>query len=220
MLHKDSISVAHVVAEVRRLIIGQLRLGKLETDSIPDYCHEALQSDQYREEDWKRLNHLVISLLIDELGGHRQSQQLWPLVTDCDRLDAIEEHLRSRGILFWQASPCCLDCIGNELGQRIEELQKRRPDLTTSLRGLCFFYDNDLAISLASDTEITLSIGFGPVYIGEDALEQADLENNALDLGREICRTFSEFGFEPQWSGNLEEAVVIKVNWQRRDSLL
>jgi hypothetical protein len=55
MLHKDSITVAHVVAEVRRLIVGQLRLGKIEPDSIPDYCHDALQSEQYREEDWKRL---------------------------------------------------------------------------------------------------------------------------------------------------------------------
>jgi len=146
-------------------------------------------------------------------------QATWPTETDCDRLDRVEDALRERGILLWQASPCCDSCTRGEVGDRIEVINSRYPGFSDFVRGCAFFIDQNLPEMLANSTALSVYLGYDWLSQDGSSADEDDYEQNALGIAHEVCQCLLDEAFEPNWDGSYARKIGISLNWQRRTLL-
>jgi hypothetical protein len=204
---------------LRSIIIGELRLAKHGHEEILDFCREAYIEDDSPENEWKHL----IRFASDEIGRAaaliESERATWPEETDCDRLDRVETDLRERGILFWQASPCCDTCTVAEMPDRIDAINDRYPGFRDRLRGYAFFIDQNMPEMLSEHTSISVYLAYG--WFSPDNSEvAADVyKRNALAIGHEVCEYLSDAGFDTDWDGDFSRKIRVTLNWLRRTML-
>ena len=204
---------------LRSRILGELRLAKREHEEILQTCREVYIQDECpaRELD------AFLQFATDELERGESllasERVAWPEVTDCDRLDCVEEALRDKGILLWQVSPCCDSCTGGELPDRIDVIDEHYPGFRDRLRGYAFFIDQNLPDILADGTHVSVYLAYG--WFSPDSSEVAAnvYAENALGIAREVCDSLRDEGFEADWDGTLSRKIGISLNWQRRKML-
>ena len=204
---------------IQRHILGELRLAKHDHEEIWEYCHEGQIVEACPKKERATFNQFAADELDRILAQLESEQAQWPPETDSDRLDRVELALRDRGIMLWQASPCCDTCTVGELTYRIEEIEQRCPGFTEQMRGYAFFIDQNMPEMLAESTQISVYLGYG--WYSEDNPEVAPeiYEQKALGIAREVCESLREEGFEVDWDGDFSRKIGLSLNWQRRTML-
>ena len=206
-------------ATLRSVVLGEVRLARRDDEDILNSCNEIYLADECPEGERSRF----MDFATQELGRARkqlESEQVtWPDETDSDRLDLVEEDLRERGILMWQASPCCDTCTGGELPNRIDEIDRRSPGFRDRLRGYTFFIDQNLPDMLSECTQLSVYLAYG--WYSPDGSEVApeEYQKKALGIAREVCECLRARGFEMDWNGDFSRKIGVSFNWQRRNLL-
>lgn len=206
-------------ATFRWFVLGELRLTRRDHDAILKACREVYLQDECPESE----RDSFIRFAADELEraeARIASEKLeWPAETDCDRLDRVEAALRERGILLWQASPCCDSCTFGDLPDRIGIINHRHPGFRDRIRGYAFFIDQNMPEMLSKSTELSLHLGYGWLSADQSGVPREIYEKNAVGIAREVCECLKSEGFDVDWNGKLSLKIGISVNWQRRKAL-
>lgn len=204
---------------LRSAILGELRLSKRGREEIFEDCNELYIQEECPENECD----MFIEFASDELNraeANLESEKTaWPEETDCDRLDRVEMALRERGILLWQASPCCDTCSRAEIPDRIDVIDNRYPGFRYRFRGYTFFHDQNMSDMLADSTELSVYLAYGWVSQDDSETPPEDYESQALGIANEICECLRDQRFEPNWNGSLDKKIGISLNWQRRTLL-
>lgn len=204
---------------LRDVILGEVRLNRSEPDAILEICREVHIEDQAPESAWKALLEFAESQIEAATAAHAIEQVQWPTETDCDRMDQAQEALRERGILFWQASPCCDTCSGSELPERAAFVEQHHPGFSKSLRGYTFFIDQNLPEMLSESPQISVYLAYG-WFLPKGATVSDDVyETQALEIAAEVCDCLKQHGLEVHWNGEFSQKIRVSLNWQRRTLL-
>lgn len=157
--------------------------------------------DVFREEmDSSELERLVPRFLDDAIAAHRLAQSSWPLVTDCDRLDAAFLALEEIGVISRQNYSCCQTCGTAEIW---DELNKAA-DEGRNVVGYTFYHVQDTE-SAVEDSRLHLSYG---------ALEEGDAAS--VDIGHRIAAVLRKSGLTTDWNGHLSQRIAVSLDWKRR----
>jgi hypothetical protein len=206
-------------ATLRSAILGECRLARHDHEGIFEACREVYFEDECPESE----RDTFLRFAADELN--RAVTQLalekgtWPEETDCDRLDRVEVALRQRGILLWQASPCCDTCTAAELPDRIDVIDHRYPGFRDHVRGYAFFIDQNLPEMLADSTQLSVYLGYGWFSPDGSGVAPEVYETNGLGIAREVCECLRNEGFEVDWNGDFARKIGVSLNWRRRTLL-
>ncbi len=204
---------------LRSVILGELRLAKQTREEILNTCQEVHLPDDCPENEHPTFMQFASGELDRAEAQLASEQATWPKQTDCDRLDRVEADLRDKGIVLWQASPCCDTCTSGELEDRIELIADRHPGFRTPARGYAFFIDQNLAQELAESTNLSIYLAYGWLSPdGSDAPPEF-YEKNALSIAREVYECLHNQKFEVDWNGSLDRKIGFTLNWQRRTML-
>lgn len=208
---------------LRRIALGEVRFAQSDNDDILQQCRDVYIEDECPKEEWNTFVEFASDALKKAAADLQNEQANWPAETDNDRLDQVEQVLRERGILFWQASPCCDTCSSSELPDRIDYVDKKHPGFRKQMRGYVFYIDQTIAEMLADDTNISVYCAYGS-YSPDEAdaspeIPEKEYEKKALAIANELCEVLRENGFEIDWDGNYSRKVGISLNWQRRTML-
>jgi hypothetical protein len=204
---------------LRSMIVGELRLARRGHDDILTGCHEAYVQDVCPQPEWDEFMRFAADELKQAAARLASEKSAWPAETDCDRLDRVEGASRARGIVFWQASPCCDTCTLGELGDRIHVIDRRSPGFRQRVRGYSFFIEQTLPESLAEATELSVYLAYGWLSPNHSQVAQDVYKPKALGIADEVCQCLRKEGFEPRWDGNLANKIAMSLNWQRRTML-
>ena len=206
-------------ATLRWFILGELRLAKRDHGAILDICHETYIDEDAPEEEWDELYQFAADELKRVVDRLTAEQATWPDETDCDRLDRVEAALRERGIILWQASPCCDTCTGGLLPERADEIEARYPGFRDRLRGYAFFIEQNLPEMLSDDTKIEVYLAYGWVPPDDSKAAPDVYKKHALDIGHEVRECLRAEGLKVDWHGDFSKKIGVAVNWQRRARL-
>ena len=193
-------------------LLGELRLARMPSQEILTNCRETYIEDDCPEEEWDTFLDFM-NQEFDRLSAQVESEKAdWPAQTDCDRLDQVERTLREKGILLWQASPCCDTCTLGELGDRIDFIEQNHPGFAAKVRGYAFFIDQNLPDMLADRTQINVCLGYGAVEIDESAgsdSDEDDVEPTESEVSAEADRLLASLESladeDEQSAGDLNE---------------
>lgn len=205
--------------EIRNRILGEVRFNRYDQDSILDFCQTVHIEDQAPENEQEEFSRFAQDELKKVMLVHAEEQQFWSSETDCERLDRVENDLRNKGILLWQASPCCDTCSNAELPARLEVVEERHPGFRPTLRGYAFYNDQSLPEMLAETTTVEIYLAYGWVSPERQEVEQTEYSVRALGIANEIVDSLKDHGFGVKWNGELSQKVGITLNWQRRNIL-
>ena len=203
---------------LRSTIHGEVRLAKRDHNEILQNCFEVYIVDcpESEQDTFKQFAADELNCAVTGLSAERAT---WPEETDCDRLDRVEAALCDRGILLWQASPCCDSCTWGELPDRINVLNDRYPGFRDRVRGYAFFIDQNMPESLADSTALSVCLGYG-WFSPEDSEPTAEAyKKEALGIAHEVCECLRNEGFEVNWDNDFARKICISLNWQRRTLL-
>jgi hypothetical protein len=212
-------SQAELRDTIRREILGRIRLAQRDHDQIANDCYEIYLMDDCPEEELPAWKQFVSDEIKKLAAAEVADQKSWPAFTDCDRLDKAEAALRERGILLWQASPCCDSCTYGEFPERIEALEKRYPGIKDKLRGYAFFIDQNLPESLADNRQTSVYLGYGWKVPEDQKPSQEEYEKQALSIANEVCAALREEGLMVDWDGTMQRKIGFDLLWQRRKPL-
>ncbi|MBI2803510.1 MAG: hypothetical protein HYX68_00825 [Planctomycetes bacterium] len=209
----------NLVETLRWAIIGELRMAKRGPDEILEFCREVYIQDDCPEDEYDKFIQFTADEINRGVALLESEMATWPEETDCDRLDRVEIALRDRGILLWQASPCCDTCTGSELPDRIDVINDRYPGFRDGIRGYAFFIDQNMPEMLAENTLMSVYLAYG-WYSRDDSEVAPDLyKANALGIAQEVCDCLRDEGFEPDWDGDLARKIGVSISWRRRKML-
>lgn len=215
----DDKSRENLRKRLRSIILGELRLSKESPKSILETCRDVYIQGECPEKEQDKFIQFATEVLERTAATLAAEQKTWPKQTDCDRLDRVEAALRDKGILLWQASPCCDTCTGGDLPDRIDVVARRHPGFRKLLRGYAFFIDQSLPDELAESTTISLYLAYG-WFPPDDKEPSPELyEKNALAIANEVCQCLRRERFKILWDGSFSKKIGFTLNWQRRTLL-
>jgi len=132
--------------------------------------------------------------------AHRQSQHQWPLITDCDKLDAAFLALEDEGIVARHHFSCCGTCGVAEIGDEIADVADRGVDVT----GYAFYH--------MQDTEHAVE-GSG-LYLNYGGVD--DDPEHSIAVGHRIAKAVRASGLDIDWDGSLDKRIGVSLDWKRR----
>lgn len=215
----DGSSRENLLDTLRQAILGEVRLANRDHEDIIEYCREVYLEDECPEDEREEFARFAGDELERVLIRHAEEQKTWPPETDSDRLDRVEVMLRERGILLWQASPCCDTCTYGEIGDRIDAIDQQHPGFRSKLRGAAFFIDQAMADMLSESPKISVYLGYSWFSPDDSKTPPEIYEKNALGIAGEVCESLREFGFVPDWDGSFSKKIGLTLDWQRRTML-
>jgi hypothetical protein len=134
------------------------------------------------------------------VGEHCRAQKLWPVETDCDRLDfgflMLEEE---RGIVARQHFTCCSTDGHNDIWAEIHQKQQCGP-----VAGYIFYHEQDTENAVRRGK---LYLAFGAVQEGDDA---------ACEIARCAVEVLQDVHLDVTWSGSPRERILAKLDWKKR----
>lgn len=180
--------------EAQNAIRRYLGYGFYQPEEIARIVGEDILSGAIVREELDRI-------LKEEIETRRQEEELWPEVTDCDRLDRVFDSLNAIGIL-------AIHNAGLTPSEGITEVSEQyhyRGGELSDITGYCFYHRQDMEHVLEYG-KITLA--FGDIHGTEEV---------GVEVGRQISDALEKAGFDVQWSGSIRETLVIRnFQWQRR----
>lgn len=185
-----------ILAEMRAHIDREVAAGFASQDDI-------LQStiDVFSDEaDPAAIGRQAPDLIRQAITRHRAQQQSWPVLTDCDRLDAAFAALEDDGVIARQNFSCCGNCASAEIWAEIDDAR----DAGRPARGYAYYH--------MQDTESAVE-GHG-LYLGYGAC--AEGETAALDVASEIIAQLEAHGLRSDWDGSITKRIAVPLDWKRR----
>lgn len=185
-----------VLADMQAHIDREVAAGFAERDDI-------LQStiDIFSDEaDPAEIERQAPDMIRQAFTRHRAQQLSWPVLTDCDRLDAAFAALEDDGVIARQNFSCCGNCASAEIWAEIDAAR----DAGRPARGYAYYH--------MQDTESAVE-GYG-LYLGYGAC--ADSEDAALAIGREIVAQLGAHGLRTDWDGSITKRIAVPLDWKRR----
>lgn len=204
---------------LRSAIVGEVRLAKNGRDDVLAMCREVHMPDACPESERESFDRFAADEFDRIAAAHAADLAASLDETDCDRLDRVELALRDRGILLWQASPCCDTCTWGELPDRIDVIESRCPGFAARIGGYAFFIDQNLPERLAEDSRVSVWFAYG--WFSPDGVEvpPKEYEVKALGIAQEVCECLRAEGLEVDWDGDFDCKIGVALNWQRRTPL-
>lgn len=143
----------------------------------------------------------AIPAMIDgAIAAHRRDQQNWPVVTDCDRLDAAFAALEDEGIVARQHFTCCGTCGVAEIGDEIDTVVARGH----AVDGYAFYHMQDTESAVEGDG----------LYLNYGSIDDDDARS--VEIGRRIATVIAAAGLEVDWDGSLGKRIGVRLDWKRR----
>ncbi len=204
---------------IQRCVRGELRLARYDHQALLEHCRDVYMQDTCPDDEWESFLQFTTDEIEREAAKLFAEMETWPEETDCDRLDRAEQLLRDRGILLWQASPCCDTCTMGEFSDRLQVIDEQFPGLNDRLRGYTFFIDQNIPDELSEGSELTVCLGYGSISEDEADNDPEVYEKKALGIAREVCECLHAAGIKPDWDGSFSRKICITVQWQRRTLL-
>lgn len=204
---------------IRSTIRGELRMIRFSHEELLDHCSDLHLQDQCPEAECPEMLAFAATEIESVAAQLTAEISSWPVKTDSDRLDIVEQALRDRGILLWQASPCCDSCTGSELPDRIEVIAARYPGFQDRLRGYTFFIDQNLPHMLSQSSKVSVYLAYGWFTLAGTEVSPKEYEAEALNIAREVCESLRSNGFKMSWNEQLSSKISLTLNWQRRTAL-
>lgn len=150
-------------------------------------------------DEWLRV------LIESEFRAKREAERGWPRATDCDRLNAVFEALRARGILTDER--WCGFTVDEGLAI-IDSLYEDEGGAESGFVGYCFFHLQDMERAMWGDIGLYLAFG---------SFSESREEEHGVEVGRLIREVCEGAGFEVVWDGTFESRILLKgFRWQRR----
>jgi hypothetical protein len=184
--------------------IQELR-GFLEAG--PDYCFmteqqmvDDLVETSLQERDVPADRRELEKLVREEVDARLREEATWPLVTDCDRLNAAFKQLNDEGIVARQHFSCCPNCGHRHMEREVERFEKEGREAWGYV-----FYDiqsTDAAIEIG---ELTLNYG-----------GLADDEESTVFIGELVVDALRDHGLNVEWDGDPKKTILVKLVWMRR----
>jgi hypothetical protein len=138
-------------------------------------------------------------LVDDEINQQLREQEIWPEVTDYDRLVRALVALEMKGIVARQNFACCQTCGHAEIEDEIESFAATGGDP----RGYVFFHQQGTE-SAIRDGEV--GFAYGP------AKEDVD----SADIASELANEMRAVGLKVDWNGESSMCVMVSLDWKRR----
>jgi len=136
----------------------------------------------------------------DAIVAHRRAQQQWPLMTDCDKLDAAFHALEDEGVVARHHFTCCGTCGVAEIGDEIADTAYRGVDVT----GYVFYHMQDTEHAVDG---CGLYLNYGGV---DDDAEQS------IAIGHRVATAVRASGLDVDWDGSLSKRIGVSLDWKRR----
>ncbi|MEG3087624.1 DUF6891 domain-containing protein [Sphingomonas sp. PB4P5] len=187
-----------VAAEMRAHIDRAVATGFADQDDILQATIDAFSD----EADAAAIERQAPDMIRQAFARHRAQQQSWPVLTDCDRLDAAFAALEDDGVIARQNFSCCGNCASTEIWAEIDDAR----DAGRPARGYAYYH--------MQDTE-SAAEGYG-LYLGYGAC--AEGEAAALDVAREIIAQLSAHGLHSEWDGSITRRIAVPLDWKRRQT--
>jgi hypothetical protein len=167
-----------------------------ERDQILEIVCEELYAPGELDEE-------AVSLAIDTcMARWRSSQQDWPDVTDCDRLDEVFIKLNQRDVIALHNAGMT-QSDGYDAFQELYANHPRQSELV----GYCYYHGQDLERAVRGGP---LFISFGPC---DPRLE----ETEGPKVGQLIFQQLTDAGLTVEWDGKFSSRIRISdFAWQRR----
>ncbi|PQO46639.1 DUF6891 domain-containing protein [Blastopirellula marina] len=132
----------------------------------------------------------------------KTSQQDWPDVTDCDRLDLAFANLNKLGVI-------ALHNAGMTQSDGYDDFRDAydRHPLPEQVLGYCFYHGQDLERVVRG----------GPLYFGFGPLDPQQEETAGTRVGQLIVEQLTAAGLTPAWEGSFKNRISIpEFDWKRR----
>ncbi len=179
------------------IITTLIKTGFASEKQIMDLAHDSCLLD-LDETNWTPRYEPVVK---DAIAAHIESQQRWPEVTDCDRLDAAFEKLGRQGIIprhnYWCCSTCGTTAIDAELNDRI--MHWGQPT-----KGYVYYHEQD--------TEGAVDINSLCLRYG--AADYSDAQTR--EVADTIIKALHDEGLKTEWNGDVNSSIVVFLDWKRR----
>jgi hypothetical protein len=197
---RGEIALEKALAQLRSFIKSEVEGGFTPLDDIAESAAESFDGDQDVSLSKEDLQFHAQRLLDEAVESHRQRQQEWPEVTDCDRLDAAFSELEKRGIVSRQDFTCCSTCGAAEIWDEMKEARENG----RQVKGYTFYHMQDTEAAIEGDG---ICLSYGSVIEGEE---------EALIIGREVVSTLDQHGLRTEWDGTFGKKICVSVDWKRR----
>jgi hypothetical protein len=182
--------------EIRRHVQLDVAAGFKSTNEIV----QSLVTCFERDHDVQLIQFVTQQIVEAEIVRHRELQNSWPEITDCDRLDWAFAELQSSEIVARQNAPCCGSCAGSAIAKQIEEQQSAGK----TVRGYVFYHEQDAEAAVLGRG---LYLSFGSTTEEVDA---------ALAIMHEACNALRRNGLIVAWDGSFGTKPHVQLVWQRR----
>jgi hypothetical protein len=158
-------------------------------------------------ESWPGPGTLEVGWLQAEVGKEaarkKAEEATWPATTDCDRLDRAFAALETEGLIVEQDAGLTksdgLEIVTEAYEDAVEDGE------AAGIVGYCYYHGQDLDRVMESGD---LWLAFGD-FDGE--------EESSVEVGRRVQRALEDVGFAVQWSGSVQERILVRgIRWQRR----
>ncbi|QDT70080.1 hypothetical protein MalM25_30250 [Planctomycetes bacterium MalM25] len=203
---------------LRWVVVGESRLAQSRAEEIIDSCKAVYIEDTAPEDEFAQFEAYAQLELNRFVEKYESEKKAWPDKTECDRLDAVQESLQEKGIVLWQAAPCCDSCTMGEFSDRVDSLEKEDPRLRERLRGYAFFIDQNMAEMLSDGPIIDVYLGYGSIG-GGDEIDEDEYRRRALAIGHEVVEELSNGGLKVEWNGDFSKKIGLSIDWKRRTPL-
>jgi hypothetical protein len=194
---------ASLVDEMRRYIRDRVAGGFLDANEVEEAACDCFTDDLADAQLDPAMLKRIAGVETDKaFAAQIDAQRQWPAVTDCDRLDQAFADLDRSGIVARQNFSCCGNCGHVEIGDEVADAE----EAGTRVVGYTFFHwqGTDGAVETGN-----LYLHYGAVTGGEAA---------SVRIARAVVEALERHGLAVDWSGRLDRAIHVKLNWQRRVS--
>lgn len=177
-------------------IKAMVRGGFEERDRIVEiFCEEMYSPGELDPQEVET----AVASAIRELETEKAS---WPMITDCDKLDAVFAALNKKGIVSIQNA----GYTQSDGYSDVMEVHGDSDDPENNI-GYCFYHQQDLEGAVAGRG---LFLAFGPIDPGKE-------ETDGATIGRIIVDLLKGAGFSVDWPGTFDKRIEITAfDWKRR----
>lgn len=144
---------------------------------------------------------MLRAIIDEEFEKKKVQEQLWPLRTDCDKLDDVFRDLNALMIIALQNAGYTTDDGHDDVG----EIHAQQPPGT--YRGYCFYHGQDMARAVAGQG---LMLAYG---------DMKDTDEGKAAIAASIILALERHGFIVDWNGSVHTKINVPgIIWQRRST--
>lgn len=191
------------IESLRQDIRQRIAMGFDEPARIVEFAVECCG-----EGDGDELTRQAAVIYRELAAEHAERQRSWPVVTDCDRLDAAFEQLNAMGIMARHHWWCCGNCGAAAMPAEVERLDGKWEG--KPIIGYTFYHVQGTE-SAADGYGLCLSYGST-----EPAASAAAYEAQSVRIAELVRDTLRKHGLEIVWDGTYSKRLNVRIDWKRR----